>query len=281
MPRLGRTLAARILLAVLGIVVVTLAVGFALFARLTSQTADAQAIEQASGIAVTLGRGAAGRPARSWTATRPSVLPALGSQVRASTGASYVVIIDRTGLRYSHPNPALIGQRIEEPVVALDGQVHTGIDEGSLGRSANARAPIVDAAGAASGEVSVGILESEVGVRLDAEVLDIALYAGDRPRPRGGGVAAAGPRHQTGDLRGRAGRDRRARAGARGDAARHTRRACWPSTPRARSTCSTTRRGACSASSRPAWASGSRTSCPTAGCAASSPARSRAPTSSR
>ena len=47
--RLVRTLAARILLAVLGIVVVTLAVGFALFARLTSQTADAHAIEQAAG----------------------------------------------------------------------------------------------------------------------------------------------------------------------------------------------------------------------------------------
>lgn len=176
MPRLGRTLAARILLAVLGIVVVTLAVGFALFARLTSQTADAHAIEQASGIAVTLGR--VPQVAREVVDGDPShVLPALGSQVRASTGASYVVIIDRTGLRYSHPNPALIGQRIEEPVVALDGQVHTGIDEGSLGRSANARAPIVDASGRTVGEVSVGILESEVGVRLTAEVLDIALYA--------------------------------------------------------------------------------------------------------
>ena len=174
MPRLGRTLAARILLAVLGIVVVTLAVGFALFARLTSQTADAHAIEQASGIAVTLGR--VPQVAREVVDGDPShVLPALGSQVRASTGASYVVVIDRTGLRYSHPNPALVGQRIEEPVVALDGQVHTGIDEGSLGRSANARAPIVDASGRSVGEVSVGILESEVGVRMTAEVLDIAL----------------------------------------------------------------------------------------------------------
>src|SRR6476661_2097598 len=176
MPSLVRTLAARILLAVLGIVVVTLAVGFALFARLTSQTADVRATEQARGIAVTLGR--VPQVAQEVVDGDPShVLPALGSQVRASTGASYVVIIDRTGLRYSHPNPALIGQRIEEPVVALDGQVHTGIDEGSLGRSANARAPIVDASGHSVGEVSVGILESEVGVRLTAEVLDIALYA--------------------------------------------------------------------------------------------------------
>src|SRR6478752_6951886 len=103
MPRLGRTLAARILLAVLGIVVVTLAVGFALFARLTSQTADTRATEQARGIAVTLGR--VPQVAQEVVDGDPShVLPALGSQVRASTGASYVVIIDRTGLRYSHPN---------------------------------------------------------------------------------------------------------------------------------------------------------------------------------
>lgn len=176
MPRLARTLAARILLAVLGIVVVTLAVGFALFTRLTSQEADARAIEQASGIAVTLGR--VPQVAVQLEQGDPgNELPTLGEQVRASTGASYVVIIDRTGRRWSHPNPALIGQRVEEPVVALDGHVHTGINEGSLGRSANARAPIVDAAGRPVGEVSVGILESEVSGRLDAEVLDIALYA--------------------------------------------------------------------------------------------------------
>ncbi|MCU1537371.1 MAG: hypothetical protein JWP82_1722 [Humibacillus sp.] len=177
MPSLGRTLAARILLGVLGIVVVTLAVGFALFARLTSQTADTRAIEQATGIAVTVGRMpevarelAAGDPGR--------VLARLGAQVQSATGASYVVVIDARGLRYSHPNPALIGQRVEEPVAALDGQVHTGIDSGSLGRSANARAPVLDPSGRSVGEVSVGILESEVGVRLNAEVTDIAVYAG-------------------------------------------------------------------------------------------------------
>jgi two-component system CitB family sensor kinase len=54
--------------------------------------------------------------------------------------------------------------------------VHTGIDEGSLGRSANARAPVVDASGRSVGEVSVGILESEVSGRVEAEVVDIALY---------------------------------------------------------------------------------------------------------
>jgi two-component system CitB family sensor kinase len=176
LPRFGRTLASRILIAVLGIVIVTMAIGFGFYTRLTGQTADAHAIERATNVAVTLGR--MPEVAAAVQEGDPGhLLPRLGEQVRAATQASYVVIIDRSGLRYSHPNPALIGQRIEEPVVALDGTVHTGIDQGSLGRSANSRAPILDANGHPVGEVSVGILESEVGLRISAEVADIALYS--------------------------------------------------------------------------------------------------------
>lgn len=176
MPRFARTLASRILFAVLGIVVVTMAVGFGFYTRLTGKAADAHAIDQATSVAVTVGR----IPAVATAVEQGDpghVLPQLAEHIRSATQASYVVIIDRAGVRYSHPNPALIGQRVEEPVVALDGRVHTGIDDGSLGRSANSRAPILDASGRPIGEVSVGILESEVGVRVSAEVADIALYS--------------------------------------------------------------------------------------------------------
>lgn len=176
MPRFGRTLASRILFAVLGIVVVTMAVGFGFYIRLTGQAADAQATEQATTVAVTVGR--MPEVAAALRDGDPQhELAQLAERIRAATQASYVVIIDRDGLRYSHPNPSLVGQRVEEPVVALDGHVHTGIDEGSLGRSANSRAPVLDASGRPVGEVSVGILESEVGVRVSAEVADIALYS--------------------------------------------------------------------------------------------------------
>jgi len=76
------------------------------------------------------------------------------------------VVIGANGLRYSHPNAALIGRGIEEPVVALDGRTHTGVDNGSLGRSANARVPIRDSTGKPIGEVSVGILETKVAAQL-------------------------------------------------------------------------------------------------------------------
>lgn len=175
MPKISMTLAARILLATLGIIAMTMLVGLGLYSTLTSKANDDHAMEQARSIAVTLGN--APGVAEAVEARDPQhLLPGLGERVRRDSAASYVVIIDRSGVRYSHPNPALIGQRIEEPVLALDGIVRTGIDEGSLGRSANARAPILDAAGRPVGEASVGILESEVGSRFTQQMGYIALY---------------------------------------------------------------------------------------------------------
>jgi two-component system CitB family sensor kinase len=169
-------LAARILAAVLLIVAATMAVGFGFYAHLVGRAEDAEAMDQATNVAVTFGE--MPEVAAAVQAGDPGhLLPALAARVRQATGASYVVVVDRTGKRYSHPIPALIGARVEEPVVALDGKVHTGFDEGSLGRSANSRAPILDVVGRPVGEVSVGILESEVGARIAAEVTDIALYS--------------------------------------------------------------------------------------------------------
>jgi two-component system CitB family sensor kinase len=169
------TLAARILLAVLGIIAMTMLAGLGLYSSLAGKASDEQAVQQARSIAVTLGNDpgvasalAAGDPG--------NVLPTLGERIRRDAQASYVVIIDRTGIRHSHPNPALVGERIEEPVDALDGTVHTGIDDGSLGRSANVRAPILDLAARPIGEVSVGILESEVSSRFTQQMGSVALY---------------------------------------------------------------------------------------------------------
>ena len=100
-------------------------------------------------------------------------------------------MIDRHGIRYSHPDPALIGQRVAEPVVALDGRNHLGIDHGNLGPSANAKAPLRGPPGGQIvGEVSAGILERR-GLRSAARascprlLLYFALRAGDRRRRLG------------------------------------------------------------------------------------------------
>jgi two-component system CitB family sensor kinase len=96
-----------------------------------------------------------------------------------ATNARYVVVIDRRGIRHSHPILAEIGQAITEPVVALDGKDHFFVDPGSTGPSANARTPLYDASHRnIIGEVSVGISEKTVFNDLLNELSAFALYIG-------------------------------------------------------------------------------------------------------
>ena len=171
-----RTLASQILLAVVGILLATAVIGGLLDIQLTTRSLDQQYEERARITAVLV----AGMPEirSGLTTADPSrLIQPLALQVALNTGASYVVVTDRNGVRYSHPNPALIGKRLEESVAALDGRDHIGIDHGSLGRSANARVPIFDQHGGVAGQVSVGFLETKVATQLHHDMLVIAAYS--------------------------------------------------------------------------------------------------------
>jgi len=62
-------------------------------------------------------------------------------EVRRSTGASYVVVADRNGIRFSHPNRALIGKPVDEsPGVVLAGHTWVGVQRGTLGDAARGKA---------------------------------------------------------------------------------------------------------------------------------------------
>ncbi len=199
MPRLGRTLAARILLAVLGIVVVTMAVGFALFARLTSQTADAQAIEQATRHRGDPGRVAAGRAGGRGRRPRPRAAGARRRRCAPRPGASYVVIIDRDGRAVLPPQPG------------PDRPAHRGAGgrprrPGAHRHRPGQPRPLRQRPGARSstptGRRSARCRSASSSPRSASgsthEVLDIALYTGARPRARRRGLAAARPRRSSG-----------------------------------------------------------------------------------
>lgn len=102
-------------------------------------------------------------------AGRPSAsLQQLAERIRHSTGASYVVITDRHGMRLTHPNPALIGQPVDEdPSSVLSGHTWVGVQHGTLGDAARGKTPIVRS-GAVVGMVSVGYPEATVGAQLVA-----------------------------------------------------------------------------------------------------------------
>ena len=93
----------------------------------------------------------------------------LAESVRQRTGALYVVVTDRNGIRYSHPNPDEIGRQVGTPIPpeVLAGGTWVGIQEGSLGLSARGKAPIMRN-NQVIGEVSVGYSETAV----EAQVLD-------------------------------------------------------------------------------------------------------------
>ncbi len=90
-------------------------------------------------------------------------LQPLAELVRRSAGAEFVVFTDAEGVRYSHPDPDKIGRRVStDPSIALGGAEFVGTETGTLGVSLRAKVPVRDAAGKVQGQVSVGILESEL-----------------------------------------------------------------------------------------------------------------------
>ncbi|MEN3305787.1 MAG: two-component system, CitB family, sensor kinase [Micromonosporaceae bacterium] len=172
----SRTLASQVLLGVLGILIVTMSVGGVLYVTLSNRLLDQQYEQRALGIADTVAQMPDIRDAL-LSGDPTGVIQLRAEQIRIHAHTAYVVVTDRTGRRYSHPTTALIGQRLEEPVAVLDGQGHLGIDDGSLGRSANGKAPIFGAGGAVIGQVSVGILETLVTGQLRHELVVIAAYS--------------------------------------------------------------------------------------------------------
>jgi len=120
-------------------------------------------------------------------ATTPEIVDAYGDAepsrriqpiaeaIRRSSGASFVVVTDRSGIRYSHPNPERIGERVStDPSTALAGQEFVGVERGTLGVSVRAKVPVLDRSGQVIGIVSLGFLEEELASDVAATLPFIA-----------------------------------------------------------------------------------------------------------
>ncbi len=131
---------------------------------LAFQLQQQQVRETYAGRVLEMARSLARQPAvlDAYASDTPSTeLQPLAELVRTSAGAEFVVFTDTAGVRYSHPDPDKIGQRVStDPSIALRGGEFVGTESGTLGISLRAKVPVRDAAGAVEGQVSVGILES-------------------------------------------------------------------------------------------------------------------------
>lgn len=110
-------------------------------------------------------------------------------RIRQDTGARYVVVLDRRGVRWSHPERGRVGAHVStDPGRALAGHEVRHIDAGTLGQSARGKVPLRDRRGRVVGAVSVGIAYDGVRERLLGEVPELLAYAGGA---LGAGVLAA------------------------------------------------------------------------------------------
>ncbi len=178
MARFGRRLSSQILLYQLLILSATMIVGFLLALSAAQQRLDDEYEQRALGVA----RSVAATPeiAQAIAAQdRSGVVQRRAEAIRRATRTAFVVVADVDGIRYSHTNPARIGERVStDPSEALAGRTVLAVETGTLGRSARAKVPLRAADGRIIGQVSVGVLESSIREKLTSIAPGIALYVG-------------------------------------------------------------------------------------------------------
>ncbi|MFI6813681.1 ATP-binding protein [Nonomuraea sp. NPDC050328] len=131
--------------------------------------------DEAAGTARAVAAGVAASPDVVAGLSAPARLQPHAEAVRQATGVDFITIMDPTGRRYTHPNPAQIGKRFLghiEP--ALRGETFTETYTGTLGPSMRAVAPVFSG-GRVVALVSAGITIDRISARLRDQLAWAAL----------------------------------------------------------------------------------------------------------
>jgi two-component system CitB family sensor kinase len=155
------SLARQLLLLQLVVVVVAVVVVGVVAVRAADDRATAQQRERVLSLAEALSL--SGEVRAALRRDDPSrVLQPLAERVRRASDLGFVVFMSPEGLRYSHPNPELIGGRFIGTIApARAGRPFTEITTGTLGPSVRAVVPVRDGS-RVSGLVSVGVLQQAI-----------------------------------------------------------------------------------------------------------------------
>lgn len=102
-------------------------------------------------------------------------IQAYTQEITQLTEMLFVVVMDMNGIRYTHPNPDLIGKRFAggDEQFVLQGEEYVSISRGTLGDSLRAFTPIYDTDGNQVGAVAVGISLEAVELALSQSHLNI------------------------------------------------------------------------------------------------------------
>jgi two-component system, CitB family, sensor kinase len=104
--------------------------------------------------------------------------PYVSQQLKSLEQIEYIIVADREGIRYSHPNPEMIGKRFvggDEYRVEQEGETYISEATGTLGKSLRSFAPIYDTENREIGFVSVGTLTQSIEKAKHTAVLSILL----------------------------------------------------------------------------------------------------------
>jgi len=114
-------------------------------------------------------------------AGEPDAVQPLAEKIRRATGAEFVVVGDRNGIRLSHPKPERIGKKFvggdERDALTL-GKSYVSQARGTLGPSLRGIVPVRDTDGSVIGFVAVGYLTSYIEEQIRAKQVDILKYVG-------------------------------------------------------------------------------------------------------
>ena len=174
--RRGRPrLSTQIVLLQLVIILLTVGTGF-----VVSYVHERRQLDRQSGQeSLTIARTVASIPEikRAFAMPKPAkLIDPIAERIRRMTRASFVVVANRRGIRYSHPNPKMIGKTLlhdpgEDPASVLAGKEVVATEHGSLGQSVRAKVPIYSLNGQKIiGLVSVGVLQRTLAEKLRSDL---------------------------------------------------------------------------------------------------------------
>lgn len=93
------------------------------------------------------------------------IIQPIAEKIRKETGAEFVVIGNKDGIRYSHPLQSMIGKKMKggDNERAIEkGEYYVSKAKGSLGHSLRGKSPIFNSHGEIIGIVSVGFMQEDV-----------------------------------------------------------------------------------------------------------------------
>jgi two-component system CitB family sensor kinase len=157
-----RSLAGRLLVLQLTVVAVTVAAGALITVLVARERTETAARDRS----VIVARTVAALP----EAQSPSrALQPLTERLRKTADVDFITIMTPSGVRFTHPNPRLIGHEfVGTYQPAARGRTVTETYRGTLGRSVRAVVPVRDSSGRIVALVAVGVLTKAIGAEVAA-----------------------------------------------------------------------------------------------------------------